>query len=147
LRYVFVLIKVSAQHSDDSRPGLQTYNQHFIINPSFPNTHKMHLAIIKDCTVKAITKANLLNKVNDHVYDTFKIYLHNQFHVPAPNISLLVTGKLQKLKTFHTTFIWVYPNPQTYSVMRLAQVVSKSITTDYLTSSESTKFILLIVKR
>jgi hypothetical protein len=30
-----------------SRPGSETCNAHFIINLSFPNTHKMHLAIIK----------------------------------------------------------------------------------------------------
>jgi hypothetical protein len=37
--------------------------------------------------VNDITKANLLNKVNDDVYDMFKIYLHTKFHVPALNIS------------------------------------------------------------
>jgi hypothetical protein len=52
----------------------------------------MHHDIMKDYVVKAITKANVLNKVNDHVYDTFKIYLHNKFHVPAFNISLSLTN-------------------------------------------------------
>jgi hypothetical protein len=89
----------------------------------------MHLAIMKDCIVNAITKANVLNKVNDAVYDN----------------SLLVTDKLQKPKKFHTSHIWVYPIPDKYSAVRLAPD-SKSITTDYLTSSESTTFILLIVK-
>jgi hypothetical protein len=62
----------------------------------------MHLAIMKDCTVNAITKANVLNKVHDDVHDMLKIYLHIKFHVPAFNISLLVTDKLQKQKTSHT---------------------------------------------
>jgi hypothetical protein len=105
----------------------------------------MHLTITKDYTVRAITKVNILNKIYDHVYDMFKIYLHTKFHVPAGNISLLVTDELQKLKTFHTPHIWVYPIPQNDSVTRFAQV-SKSVTTDYLASSESTTFILLIVK-
>jgi hypothetical protein len=100
---------------------------------------------MKDYIVSAITKAYVLNKVNDDVYDTLKIYLHTKFHVPEFNISLLVTDKLQKLKTFHTSLICVYRIPQKYSVMRLAPV-SKSIMTDYLTRSESTTFMLLIVK-
>jgi hypothetical protein len=74
-----------------------------------------------------------------------RLYLHTKFHVPAVNISLLVTDKLQKLKTFHLSHIWLYLIPQKYSVMLLAPV-SKSVTTDYLTSSESTTFILLTVK-
>jgi hypothetical protein len=137
--------KISAQNSDHSRPGSRTRNAHFIINLSFPNTHKMHLAIMKVYRVNAITKANVLNKVNDEVYDMFKIYLHTKFHVAAFNISLLVTDKLQKVKTIHSSHIWVYPIPQKYSVIWLA-TVTKSITTDYLTSSESTTFTLLIVK-
>jgi hypothetical protein len=51
----------------------------------------MHIAIMKDYTVNVITKANVLNKVNDDVYDMFKIYLHTKFHDPAFNNSLLVT--------------------------------------------------------
>jgi hypothetical protein len=105
----------------------------------------MHLAIMKDYTVNAITKANVLNKVNDEAYDMLKIYINTEFHVPTFHISLLVTDKLQKLKTFHTSHFWVYPTPQKYSVMRFAPV-SKSIMTGYLTSSESTTFILLIGK-
>jgi hypothetical protein len=89
-------------------------NAHFIINLSFPNAHKKHLAIMKDYVVNAITKANVLNKVNDEVYDMFKIYLHIKFHVPAFNISLLVTDKLQKLKTLRTSLIRLYPIPQKY---------------------------------
>jgi hypothetical protein len=105
----------------------------------------MHLTIIKECIVNAITKANVLNKVNDEAYDMLKIYLNTKFHVPTFNISLLVTDKLQQLKIFHASHLRVYPIPQKYSVMRLAPV-SKSIVTDYLTSSESTTFILLMVK-
>jgi hypothetical protein len=67
---------------------------------------------MKDYIVNAITKANVLNK---DVYDMFKNYLHTKFHVPAFNISLLVTDKIQKLKTFHTSHIWVYSTPQKYS--------------------------------
>jgi hypothetical protein len=64
--------------------------------------------------VNAIKKANILNKVNDdiHIYDMFKIFLHTKFHMPAFNISLLVTDKLQKLKTFYTSLICVYLIPQ-----------------------------------
>jgi hypothetical protein len=98
---------------------------------------------MKVCTVNTITKANVLNKVHDDVYDMLKIYLHTKFHVPAFNISLLVTDNVKK-ETFHMSHLWVYPIPQS-TVMRLAPV-SKSVTTDQLTSSESTTFILLIVK-
>jgi hypothetical protein len=82
----------------------------------------MHLAIMKYYTVNALTKANVLNEVNDDVHDMFKIYLHTKFHVPAFNISLLVTENIQKLKTFHTSHIWVYLIPRNYSAMRLAPV-------------------------
>jgi rRNA-processing protein FCF1 len=95
--------------------------------------------------VNAIAKANVLNEVNGEAYDMFKIYLRTNFHVPAFNISSLVIDKLQKLKTFRISHICVYLIPQNYSAMRLAPV-SKSITTDYLTSCESTTFILLTVK-
>jgi hypothetical protein len=105
----------------------------------------MHLAIMKDYIVNAFTEANVLNKENDEAYDMLKIYLHTKFHVPTFNISLLVTDKLQKLKTFHTLHLWLYPISQKYSVMRIT-LVSKSIMTDYLTSNESTTFILLIGK-
>jgi hypothetical protein len=97
---------------------------------------------MKDCTVNAIRKANVLNKVNNDVYDMFKIYLNTNFHVPTFSISLLVTDKIQKLKTFHMSHLWVYLTPQKYSVMRLA-LFSKTIMTDYVTS---TTFTLLIVK-
>jgi hypothetical protein len=100
---------------------------------------------MEDYIVNAITKANVLSKVNNDVYDMFKIYLNTIFHVPAFNISLLVTDKLQKPKTFHKSHIWVYPILQKYSFMQHAPA-SKTITTDFLTSSKSTKFILLIVK-
>jgi hypothetical protein len=53
---------------------------------------------MKDYTVNAITKANVQNKLNDDVYDMFKIYLHIKFHVPAFSTSLLVIDRLQKLK-------------------------------------------------
>jgi hypothetical protein len=79
----------------------QTRNAHFIINLSFPNTHRKHLAIMKDYIFNAITNANVLNKINVYIYDMFKNYLHTRFHVPAFNISFLVADKLQKLKAFH----------------------------------------------
>jgi hypothetical protein len=63
--------KISGQHSDDYRPALEIRNTRLIINLSFPITHKMDLAIMKDYTVNAITKTNILNKVNDDVYDMF----------------------------------------------------------------------------
>jgi hypothetical protein len=51
-----------------------------------------------------------------------KIYLHTKFHMPAFNMSLLVTDTPQKLKTLHTSRIWLYPITQKYSVMRLTPV-------------------------
>jgi hypothetical protein len=98
---------------------------------------------MKGYIVNAITKANVLNKLNDEAYDMLKISISTEFHEPTFHISLLVTDKLQKLKTYHTSHLWVYPIPQKYFVMRLAPV-SNSIMTGYLTSSESTTFILLI---
>jgi hypothetical protein len=64
--------------------------------------------------VNAITKANVLNKVNNDVYDMLKIFLNTNLYILAFNISLVVTDKLQKLKTFHTSHIWVYLTPQKY---------------------------------
>jgi hypothetical protein len=68
----------------------------------------MHYAIMKDYIFIAIRKANILNKVNDDIVDTFKIYLHKTFYMLNFNISLLVTVKPQKLKTFQTWVIRVY---------------------------------------
>jgi hypothetical protein len=81
----------------------------------------MQPAIIKDYRVNAITKTNVLNKVNDEAYGMLKIYINTKLNVPALNISLLVTDKLQKPKTFHTPHIWVYPITQKCFVMRLAR--------------------------
>jgi hypothetical protein len=41
---------------------------------------------MEDYIVNAITKANVLNKVNNDVYVMFKIYLNTKFHVTASDI-------------------------------------------------------------